>query len=103
MKKQELGQVIADTLHTDFQTGLRLAGKFQLLARKYRKNLIRRANGEHVDSLIEKTESQISNLCHSLSISFKLVEDYRGPSLLLDLGYQFSDSIVGGTIVDDDL
>lgn len=55
-----------------------------------------------MDRNLEKTEAAIKNLCDRLALSYRLVDDVRGPSLrlFLDNGY---DSLAGGYAVEDKL
>lgn len=102
MNKQELTGALAETLRTNSGNAERLASQFILLGTKYRKNLIRKLNGEQVDRNLEKTEAAIKNLCDRLALSYRLVDDVRGPSLrlFLDNGY---DSLAGGYAVEDNI
>ena len=103
MNKNDLGNLLAKTLHTDVNNGKRLAHKLQILSRKLRVNMMRGADGQPVAAQIKRTEGQIADICNPLAIPYKIKRDYRGPVLRLMLGQEHSGSIIGGTIVDDNL
>ena len=102
MNKQELTTALAETLRVDNANASRLAGRFILLGKKYRKNLLRQVNGAPMAAQLSKTEAEIKNLCDRLALRYKIVEDVRGPILRLYLG-DFGYAFTGGCLVEDGL
>lgn len=108
MRKKHAALVFAlqATLKVDHGNASRLARQFEMLATKYRKNVLRAMDGAHVESNIEKTGQQIADLCDRLSIDFTLMDDPREPSLRLMLdpaGNSSPVSLARAFIVEDNL
>jgi len=101
MKKEELGPVLADKLQMDLSEGMRLAGKLQLLAKKYRTNLVRKCEGGNVNGILAKTKGQINEICANAGLEYRIIDDPRGPILRINLGKDHEDSLAGMTIIDD--
>jgi len=92
---------LAEKLKIDVAEGVGLAVKLQLLAKKYRTNVVRKCEGKNVNRILAGTEKKINEICISAGLSYRIIDDPRGPILRIDLGKDHADSIVGMTIIDE--